>query len=130
MLCQHAIVLSWPVSWPAKCHTKRHLEFENNVVSHTTFLVEADMPARLLLCLYVCESVWCFDNMSRSCLDDFIYLCWITSCEYVYCSFFLHIFCIFMVPIYVCLFLATFDVILLLILMRCPGCGIHLCSGI
>ena len=130
MLHQHAIVLCRPIGWPAKCCTKRCLEFENNVVGHMTFLVEANMTARLLLCLYVCEPVWLFDNTSRSCLNDFIYLCWITSCGYVYCSFFMHIFCIFMVSVYVCLFLATFDVVLLLILMRWPGCGSHPWSGI
>ena len=113
-----------------KMSYKRCLEFENNVVCCMTFSVEADMLARLLLCLYVCEPVWFFDNTSRSCLNDFIYLCRITFCGYVSCSFFLHISCIFMVPIYVCLFLATFDVILFLKLMRCPGCGSHPCSGI
>ena len=130
MLHQCGNVLCWLVGWPAKCCTKRCLDFENNTVGCMTFLVEANMPAGLLLCLYVCEPVWFFDNTSRSCSNDFIYLCWITFCRYVYCSFFLHIFCIFMEPVYVCLFLASFDVVLLLILMRCPGCVSHSCIGI
>ena len=30
-------MLCWPVSWPAKCHTKTCLDFKNNVVGCMTF---------------------------------------------------------------------------------------------
>ena len=132
MLHQCVIVLCQPVSQPAKCHTKRCLELELELEYGQPYDLFSGEPTCLLgfYCVYMYVSLSVFDNMSRSCLNDFIHLCWITSCRYVYCSFFLHTFCMFMVSINVGLCLATFDVVLLLILMRCPSCGSCLCSGI
>ena len=35
-----------------KCHTKRHLELQNNAVGHTTFVGVANMSARLTNYVY------------------------------------------------------------------------------
>ena len=43
--------LCQPVGWPAKCHTKRCLELQDNPASHMTFVGVADMSARLIVVL-------------------------------------------------------------------------------
>ena len=55
-----------PVGQPAICHTKMCLFWQNNVVSHTTYSTVADMLARLLLFIYVYESLSGFLTI---CLD-------------------------------------------------------------
>ena len=42
-------VLCQPVSWPAKCHTKRCLELQDNAAGCITFVGVASMSAGLVI---------------------------------------------------------------------------------
>ena len=119
MLCCHAIVLCQPVGWPAKCHTKRCLKFENNVVSCTTFQWRLTCQPGFY-CVYMYVSLSGFLTICPDLVLMTLFTCAgsVFFFKYVYCSFLLIISCLFMVLFYVCLFLATFGVVLCLILMR------------
>ena len=44
-----ASMLCWPVGWPAKCHTKKHLFSWDNAISCMTFVAAPDMSTGLVI---------------------------------------------------------------------------------
>ena len=87
LLCYNAIVLCWPVSWPAKCCTKICLDFKNNTVGHTTFRWGLTCLLGLLfmclhcLCCLIPIHVYCsFDFVVTFNAIDVLVLSCIFSC--------------------------------------------------
>ena len=114
-----ASVLCWPLGWLIKCCTTKFLYPWNNVVSHTTMLLQLTCwPGWwLLLCIY--QSVWFFDYSSRPSFDDFAVL-W--NCSFIYWDA-----CIFLSLIVVCHCTVLFFVLYLsfLIVIHLPDDTVH-----
>ena len=95
-----------------RCHTKRHLELQNNAVDHTTFLVWLTCWPGLCWCLSVLQSVQFSAHTAWSCSYSVLILYSCTIVFYILCTqFFGGVIC----------FHTTMFIVLCLLLLFCIG---------